>query len=248
MKLNEVIISILRDLNNLKNENIMKYLLAENGIVTIKIDGSKLVEITADEIILNGENLEEKILCENKDKIPTKIHNFTPFLKEISHSITRLNHIGISYFCENIDKEIGTYEKILENSNFKIYEGESGKARSRWFFIGDKNDWNSPLFEIVLNENNGTLVDEWKPHFQVHIDTKFTIDEIENLTRKYFGHDFFKWKLDTPGYGIVCAMGFLGEIGCSKICLGIGFRNGSTEEYRKNGLKELQSSRPKFNT
>lgn len=97
-----------------------------------------------------------------------------------------------------------------------------------------------PLFEIVLEEDPDKKADSHRPHFQIDLDTDLTIEELEALTEKHFGKDFFSWKYHIPNYGVVMGMGKLGEVSGAKIFLGLGTKLRLTQFHREEILKEVQ--------
>ncbi|MDO8528767.1 MAG: hypothetical protein Q7S06_02655 [Nanoarchaeota archaeon] len=239
MELNRTIIQILKRLKELDNENINKHLLVNEGSTTFKINQSEFLKINENNLLMNGKNIEEKILVK-KPKNLNKINQFNQFIDEISDSIVRLNHIGINYSCRNIKDELKEYKKLIDKSNYKIYEEDSGNKNQRWFFIADLSNWQYPMFEIVLKETKTNSVNTWVPHFQIDIDTKLDFETLRKIANSKFKNEFFEWKLDIPNHGIVLAMGFISNIKGTKICLGVGTNLRDTKyQHSLNNLKEV---------
>jgi len=127
--------------------------------------------------------------------------------------------VGISYYCKDIQAEIEKYKQELKDTDLKLYQEQSGNKDEKWFFIGDTNNWETPLCEIVLNSATTNWYKDWLPAFQVDIDTSLTMNELEDLTDQHFGKGFWKWKLDIPDYGVVLLWQIFGEINGTKILL-----------------------------
>jgi len=144
-----------------------------------------------------------------------------------------------SYACPNINKELDYFKKFLIGTDFKLYEEKSDNPAQRWFFIGNLENWEHPLFELVMTEHKKSITTEWIPHFQIDIDSTQSINELKKLTDKYLKPDFFSWELNIPNCGVVLAMGQLGNISGTKIYLGIGTNRRDTEYHRKNILIEI---------
>lgn len=230
MKLHESIINLLDPLADI--ENIKPFLFRGDGDMSLKIEGSDLLKVGKNGIILLSQcNLDKKITFEEKRGIQDNINGgFKPFLDKIAGSVVRLNHVGVSYACDDIEKEIDEYKKLVCGTKYGIYEEDSGFSRQRWFFIADGGNWELPLFEIVLNEP--PVIHEWVPHFQIDLDTDLDFKALTDYADSYLGNNFFKWKLDVPPYGVVLAMGFLANIQNTKICLGVGTKTRGVEYKR----------------
>jgi hypothetical protein len=120
-----------------------------------------------------------------------------------------------------------------------LFEEKSGSKISKWLFIGDTENWENPLFELVLNSKITPSLKAWIPHFQIDLDTNLSTEELETLVQKHFGYKFFSWKLNIPNYGVVLAMGMLEEINGMKVYLGLGTNLRNTKYHRENILKLL---------
>jgi hypothetical protein len=187
----------------------------------IRASDCEFVAITGNSLLLNGHNLLDKIYSPDENG-KDYILDYQSFFQKISDSIIKLDHIGISYSCPDMEKEIRFYKDILKDSPFELKEEKNPDGDSRWFFVRSKEDEDAPLFEIVLRESKEKVINEWVPHFQIDLNTALTIEELGELTNKYLTPDFIKWEMDTPERGVVLAMGFLGQAGKTKICLGLG--------------------------
>jgi len=240
MEVPKSIITILNLLKSINNDKINKYLEIYNNTVKIKLDDSILCSIDSDSIILNEKiDVLKKIIIDNGKNKEIESKQIANFIKDISNSIIRLNHVGIAYFCKDIKDEINLYQKLFRNSNLKIYEEDSGNRLEKWLFIGNSNDWESPLFEVVLTESKGVFINEAFPHFQIDIDTNLSYEELKEMTAKFLDPKFIDWHLDFPDYGVVLAMGSLKTINGTKIKMRLGTNLRRTKYHRKNILKEI---------
>jgi len=221
-------------------DQIDSFLSINQQQATLQNDNHPLVEINKESILLLGKyDISKKILTTQKEELATRI-NIEQFKKFSSNiDIVRLNHLGISYSCPNIEKEVDCLRKITSLSDLRLLEEESTVKNQRWFFIGNLNRWENPLFEIVLTESKEALTNDWIPHFQIDIDTNHSFDELSSLTTKYLSTDFISWKLDIPNYGVVLAMGSLGSINGTKIYLGLGTNLRDTKMHRHEILREI---------
>lgn len=233
---NKLLLAVLRDLNHILKKSPLQ---AESEEISLISGNKKLIRITSSDILLGEHSFQEEIVGTSNGKDIQIKENFSSFLKSISGSVMRLNHMGVSYFCENMSTEIVKMKKVTERNGLPLYEEISGNPMQRWLFTGDIKDRQSPLFEIVLNKGKKIQGDYWRPHFQIDIDTSMTIEQIKKATDNYLGKEFVKWQMDIPDYGTVLAMGILGEVNGAKIALGIGTTLRETEYHRKNLLKPL---------
>lgn len=239
MKNIQIIVNLLSAFANINNGQVNKYLRFKQAIQLFS-GTSKLLEINENTIQLCGHDITNKLLAKH-DKLNKDLtdNNWSKFLSELDNSLLRLNHLGISYACNDFKSEILYYKKLLVSHNFSLYEELSDDTNSKWLFIGNISDWQSPLFEIVLTKNIKEPENIWRPHFQIDIDTNLNQDELEEIISKYFGNDFIQWNLDIPNYGIVLDMGMLCSVNGTKIYLGIGTNLRNTQYHRKNILKQL---------
>ncbi len=237
MQLNESIITLLHFLSQHEGEET-KYLKTNTKQATILSGGEQLVQINNNSILLFDKyNLQDKINTTQQMMGTVNLENIEHFFESISESIIRLNHVGISYACKNFDKEIKQYLKILKPGK-TMFKEESENSDNKWFFIGDKTNWQDPLFEIVLNNPENHFLKSWIPHFQIDIDTLLEAEQIENALKQTTGRGF-DWKMDIQNIGVPLGMQILGSINGTKICLGLGTRKREFEYHRKNMLKPV---------
>ncbi len=235
MNINTAILNIIGKLHQKKfltvDENEAKIIVEEKELFFI--DNSS-IQLASKVNLLTKLNL---LKNNNSNFSEAKTNNL---IEKLATKFIRLNHVGISYFCKDISAELEEYKIALKNTSFKMYEESSEDPYQKWFFVGNINDWQAPLVEIVLNKLDTKDYQEWVPHFQIDIDTNFSIDELETVSKEIFGTSFWKWKLDIPNYGVVLAMGLLGEIDGIKIALGLGTNLRGTQYHRENLLIELK--------
>ena len=196
-----------------------------------------------DKILINNTyDLGKKIIgkAPNHSNDVPNMPNIATFLNAISSNVLRLNHIGVSYWCENIEDELLEYQNMIKGSGLTLYEEFSGNPNNRWFFLRSNEEWKMPMIEIVLNQSNKYYEDVWIPHFQIDIDTSLDYKELVVLTNKYLKQDFFSWNMNIPNYGVVLGMGLLGTINNTKIYLGLGTNLRNTKYHREVMLKEVK--------
>lgn len=234
---------ILSVLKNLQNNEVDKFLSQKNSSsFAIQIKDEQLTEINEESISMAGADVTARIFpaCNSNVSDSISVESIKNFFTELKDSLVRLNHLGISYSCTSIENELVEIKKLLRGTSFKLYEEPADSADQRWFFVGNLESWENPLFEIVLTESKTPLCTEWIPHFQIDLDTRLDIEELEFLTRNHFNKDFVDWKLDIPNYGVVLAMGQLSNNNGTKIYLGLGTDKRNTKLHREEILKLVQ--------
>ncbi len=208
--------------------------------LSIKIEKGVLVSITPQEILLSNKiNLLDKIKADTNKTDILASEKVQAFLEEIQTSLIRLNHAGISYFCKNPREEIARYGEALQTSGLKIYQEQSESKYEKWYFIGNKTNYETPLCEIVLNSATNDWFKDWVPAFQIDIDTNLSMEELEKISEKHFGKNFWNWKIDIPDYGIVLAVAILGEINGIKVTFGVGTNLRKIKDHRES-MEELR--------
>ena len=240
MDLNSTILKILSYVHEFGNLEVKKYLTVTKDEAIIKSSRSTLVKIDQASIMLPGSyNAEDHILIEKKEKKNTVLLNkLRVFLKELSPSIIRLNHIGIGYTCKDPKIESKKYCETVVKSNFKLYEEQSINEFVKWYFIADLSDCEPPIFEIVLTKSKKLFLDDWNPHFHIDIDTNLSPDELKELVKSVFGTEF-DWVFDTPDWGFVMGMKLLGSVGGTKIWIGVSTKIRNVKYHRENLLKDI---------
>lgn len=240
MKQTNEITQLLKVISSLHNQQVQKHLVVGNSITLFS--GSKaLAEIDSKQVSLCGYNLLDKLIAKKDDlNRQVTVTAFSNLLDDISGSILRLNHIGISYAVEDSESEIIFYKRIAKEAGFDFFLEPSEDPLAKWLFVGDTHNWESPLFEIVLTKTSITET-MWRPHFQIDIDTSLSQRELEDKLKKYLGNSFVQWKLDIPHYGVVLEMGMLGSVHGTKIYLGISTNLRNTKYHREHILQNISS-------
>jgi len=239
MELNNHLLNIFRQLGDLKN--VSPYLKIQNEKAIISINRSTLFHLDSNSMFLeNRINLQHHLSFHYGINSENYLKELNSFLDSVSKNILRLNHIGIAYFCKNINEEIDNFKRHLRESNFKIYEEDSQINLEKWIFIGDITDWKNPLFEFVLIESDSLKLNQFVPHFQIDLDTDLSSKEIDLLTNDLIKPKFIDWRLDILDYGNVLNMGTVANFNSVKIRLGLGTNIRNTEYHRKKILKEIK--------
>ena len=239
MTLNNYLVWILKCLSSVNNKQIRKQLIVNTASVKLLLNKTNYLEINENSIVLNGQyHLEEKIYDPNISRLEIiTIKKIDAFFQKISGNITGFNHLGISYSCPDIRKEISYYRSILSNTSLRLYEEDSAIPEDRWLFLGDIKNKDNPLFEIVLTQSKKPVRNVWIPHFQIDLNTSLQYKSLVKTTNALLSEDFFKWSLDFPNYGTVLGMGFLGNITDAKVVLGLG-----TDLRKKQSLIRLRGN------
>jgi hypothetical protein len=230
MNINEY---ILKTFNPLLSKSKFTSTLSDS--IAIKTTNGVFVEMTKNKILfVNKMNLLEKIKPRIMKTDILESQKIRAFLNEISPSFIRLNHVGVSYYSEDPIEEIKKYQDTIKETGLKIYQEQSESLYEKWYFIGDRKRYETPLCEIVLNSASNDWYKDWLPAFQIDIDTSLSMEELEKISEKHFGKNFWKWKLDIPDYGIVLAMAIIGEINGVKLTFGVGTNLRNIELQRKS--------------
>lgn len=236
MELNKNIIEILKYLYCFGNKEVKDSLKITDTEASVISNNEILARVKNNSIeLLNGYDIQKNISTNAHQENTISLEKVKRFLENISKSIVRLNHVGISYSCTNLQNELKKYIRILD-PKFKLFEEESNSNYNKWYFIGNRS--NSSIFEIVLAERKNFLNDSWTPHFQIDIDTNLDPENIEREFKSIFGRGF-DWSLNIPGVGIVLGMKILGVVNGTKVILGVGTTKRDTEYHRKNILKDI---------
>jgi len=239
MELNQTIIRLISILAT-GGKKADRFLSLSDKSASLHLNKESLIDVNEESILLLGkEDISQRIFPVPENKVSSCIdfNKLEKFCSEID--IVRLNHLGISYGSSNIEMELNHFKGLLSGSPFKLYEEKSDNSNQRWFFIGIKENWEYPLFELVFTQGKDKFSTDWIPHFQIDIDTNQSFEELKALTDKYLGQNFFGWELDIPKIGVVLAMGKLANIDGTKIYLGMGTNRRRTEYHRKHILVEV---------
>lgn len=224
---------LLEILEVFKNNN---YFIFDENLVSIDVNGDSLVKIDESFIVLDDKMSLDNKLSDSQTKIDTvEVDKAKLFFKKISDSIIKLNHLGVSYYVDDFDKEIEELKLQFKDTNFGVFEEESDNIYQKWIFIKHKKDDQAPMFEMVLNKKENKYVREWVPHFQIDVDTDLDIKSLEKIADETIRKGFLSWKLEFDNVGVVLAMGILGEVSGLKLGLGLG-----TNTRGEQILKELK--------
>lgn len=232
------VLSFLSTSHVIGNKNTIQ--LNQNSSVEVVVGNDTLVTLRESEMVLcDNLYLESKIQPEMPSEEQSfDIHLWKLFLQKASDSIVRLNHIGISYYSENVEDEIVLIKNVLEQSGLYLYEEVNDSPGQRWLFAGNADIWEAPMFEVVLTQKDTTMHDEWIPHIQMDFDTTLNIQEIKDMLRSVYSKDMIDWELAFD-QGAVLGMGKLGEISGTKIVFGLGTNLRNTKYFRNNILRRL---------
>lgn len=143
-----------------------------------------------------------------------------------------LNHLGIGYYTDNIQKEV---QKLKTLTHGLLYKESSG-TDTKWLFTGDVTKPKTLLFEFVLKEVKKPTLSSWTPHLQFDFDTNLSIDILEKILSKHFGADWIKRRIGSPQYGTPLVMGRMYSVGGVKVYLGIGTTDRNRDWHRRIGL------------
>jgi len=209
----------------------------EGGGMELVLKDQKVFELNEDKIIFLEEEMGDRVREEDVTESfnPTVVSGF---LKGLEGRIKRLNHTGISYYVFDIESEKNKITKKAKDFGLNVYEEESGLENETWLFVGDAEQSEDPMFEIVLVEGPGNSEDSWKPHIQIDLDTDLTIEEIEEA-KKELGPNIDTWELDVPEVGPVLWMANLGSTGGARILLGLGTNSRNTRWHREQGMRKV---------
>lgn len=237
---NSILLKSLRSVDTaLGSRGNSPFVSATHGIA-MNNNGTNLITVTGNDIVISGKSFQDRLVKPSSFSATHDINQrLDSFFNGVWDSLVRLNHLGVSYFCDNLEEEAQEIQELTGSANVSLHEEVSSDPEEKWLFLGDTANWENPLVEIVLNKKDKADLIPWKPHFQIDIDTTLTLEQIKGLTDQHLGRGFVKWQLDIPDYGTVLTMGILGQIGDAKIALGIGTNIRGTEHHRRNELKPL---------
>ncbi len=214
-----------------------KYLFPKNELInftdeklSVSYMGRNYLEISDSDVKLFEINVLSKLKPITSDSWD-KFNSYFSFIGEIESNILRLNHLGFGYKTQNIYDELGEYKKHMKDG-FQLLEEDSGdKDNNRWFFVKHGSNVSIPKIELIfyLTDKYG----EFCPQFQIDIDTDLPYSELKKIAEKHMGKDFFFWKYDIPGYGVVMAMGKIGMIKGVNILVGLGTNLRKSQTFKK---------------
>ncbi len=151
----------------------------------------------------------------------------------------RLNHLGFCYFVESARLEKERLINEIKKTKLHLYE-ETSNDSSVWLFVGDRDNWQSPMIELVLSERTtDKWKDYWLPHFQIDIDTYLNGDEIEKLILDNFKGKIKPYRIIETKDFIVLVRARLGIVSGININLDLGFEGRMTRYHRIKLLNQL---------
>lgn len=230
---NKAVIDSLVSVDKVLSPRSRSPLLIDANGITFRSGGTPLARITPRNLVIAGESFQRRIAAE-PFATPEMTGDFSVFLGELGEGLKSLNHLGISYFVPDIEQEHEAIRSIADEAGIESHEEHGAPVDQEWLFLGHVDDWRSAMFEMVLNQGEPNPADFWRPHFQIDLDTNLPWEELKTLTEKHFGPDFFKWTLDAPNVGTFLGMGLIGNVGGSKIALGLGATKRSAEFHRRS--------------
>ncbi|MFA5136068.1 MAG: hypothetical protein WC489_01610 [Patescibacteria group bacterium] len=197
-----------------------KHITITDTELQISVDDLAYLKIKGGVINLFGVDMYPKLTSDSK-KSWDRFDPYMEFMDRIKDHNVKLNHLGFGYRVHDLGIELDDFKHRLDK-DFELLEESSGdEANNRWFFIKHKTDPSVPKIELVLY-----LTDKYKgfycPQFQIDIDTDLSYEAIRQITDEVLGKDFFFWKYDIAGYGVVMAMAKIGQIDGVHILVGIG--------------------------
>ena len=186
--LNRKVLHLLGNLEPVLTKKGNSPLRIANDTTTILNGDMTLATLSPSSIHVLGENFEDRILDQTAEKKSTLDDDkFTNFLDVIGDRIVRLNHIGISYFTDDLAQEAARLRDLAHTQNIPLYREPSTDQEQNWLFLGDADNWEDPLFEFVLNTPTATIN---KPHIQIDLDTTLSLEEIQEITAHYLREGF----------------------------------------------------------
>lgn len=240
--MNKVTNKIIEILKLIPETGVLK-IPDERHASLITHDGQKLLDISPTGIAIPGVSTDDKLFrhpsplsdsCVQNDQVK----NLFDYLAS-NNLFQRLNHLGVCYQVESIEKEKKALSDEIKKSGWHLYE-ESSNDGSAWLFVGDKTQWQDPLVELVLVERTeDKWKDYWLPHFQIDIDTYLDGDEIEKLIIESFQGKVKPFRIIETKKFIVLVRARLGVISGINVNLDMGFEGRMTRYHRTKLLTQL---------
>lgn len=223
LKTLKLIIDIISSNKNLDFNNPDLFNFSEKGIFTVI--GNPLIFI------------------DKKNKLEDEVIDFNLLKFFLNHlntnkSIVRLNHIGFGYLISSKNAERERLIKLVRKTKFYLYEEDSNDF-GLWLFMGNTNNWQNPLVEFVPVEKSIKNYDEFLPHIQIDIDTKYSSEEIDRIIKKHFGNAIMSYHIAVIN-GITYIVRIkLGVIEGVNIFLDLATNFRNVKFHRKNILKQI---------
>jgi len=183
------------------------------------------------------------LLLEHKSKLPDQFID-CELLKQLidkltkDQSIIRLNHVGFCYKVASQEKEKEKLMDLIKKTNFHLYQ-EKSNDDGLWLFIGDTNNWEDPMIELLpVEKTNDKWVDYWLPHIQIDIDTNLTAKEIKNRISQVFGNAIKPYFITIDGI-VYIVRNYLGTIEGINIVLDLATNARNVKSARQQLLTRI---------
>ena len=212
--------------------SINKNLLFENSDL-FEISSSKITTPIGDPLTLFKQK------SRNRDEIIDlgQLKDFVNCIN-ISDSIVRLNHIGFGYLIDDKQLEKQRLIKSVQETNFYLYEEESNDF-GLWLFMGNIEKWQNLLIEFVPVEKSDENYDEYLPHIQIDIDTKYSSVKIDDLIVKYFDNKVKSYHIAVIDGITYIVRVKIGSIDGVNIFLDLATNSRNVKKHREEFLKKI---------
>jgi len=209
-----------------------KNLLFDNGDL-YEISSSKITTPVGDPLTLFKEKRRIKDEIISLDQLKDFINYIS-----VSNSVIRLNHIGFGYLVDDKQLEKQRLIRSVQKTKFHLYEEESNDF-GLWLFMGNTKKWQDPLIEFVPVEKSNENYDEYLPHIQIDIDTKYSSDQIVDLVNKYFDGKI-KWYRVAVINGVTYIVRIkIGSVDGVNIFLDLATNSRNVKKHREEFLKKI---------
>jgi len=153
--------------------------------------------------------------------------------------LVRLNHIGICYKTASQLKEKKLLTQEAKKTDLNLYQ-EPSNDYGLWLFLGNTNNWEDPLLELLPVENTkDRWVNYWLPNFQIDLDTTLNCEQIEKLVFDTFQGKIKPFRAVVMDGVTYCVRIRLGIISGINIYLDLGTNSRNVKYVRKHILKKL---------
>jgi len=212
--------------------SINKNLLFENSDL-FEISSSKITTPIGDPLTLFKQK------SRTRDEIIDlgQLKDFVNYIST-SDSIVRLNHIGFGYLVDDKQLEKQRLIKSVQETNFYLYEEESNDF-GLWLFMGNIEKWQNPLIEFVPVEKSYENFDEYLPHIQIDVDTKYSSVQIDDLIVKYFDNKVKSYHIAMIDGITYIVRVKIGSINGVNIFLDLATNSRNVKKHREEFLKKI---------
>lgn len=209
--------------------------------------GKQLICVTKNTIESGITSLTDSIFMKGRSNLSdtfVSMDDIGTFVQLLRSHIKRLDHIGFCYTVSSQEDERKRILREVSKTNWHMYEMESVDLE-KWYFIGNKNNWQDPMIEllpVVLPTTLSKDIAYWMPHIQIDINTDMSAEEIVRMSKDVFGdtrkpilYTDHKW-----GTGTHCVRIWLGVVSGVNIQLDLSTNVRNLEWVRKNMLVEIK--------